>query len=186
MPLMWVPEHNPAFAVIDKAYDDDADRKVVAFGQKIAFGKVHKGGDTVVETESISFRGKASLGDSRPHMSQARVVLPAVQQLSAIGSVPVAYDDDYRSGGFDDPDNPGEVWAKVLTDPSQREHPTDDVIALPQLTFGAGAPSGSDKAGGFLSPDQPIRALSRAKGTVGDPAGTKKLDFDPTLSLIHI
>ena len=76
MPLMWVPEHNQAFAAVDKAYDDDADRKVVAFGQKVAFGKVHKGGDTVVETESISFRGKASLGDSRPHMSQARVRAP--------------------------------------------------------------------------------------------------------------
>ena len=84
MPLMWVPEPHPGeFAVVDKAYDDDADRKVVAFGQKIAFGKVHKGGDTVVETESISFRGKASLGDSRPHMSQARVVAPG--RAAAVG-----------------------------------------------------------------------------------------------------
>jgi hypothetical protein len=190
-PLLWVAEAFGATAAnrhtVDKAYDASPNRKVEAFGQKIAFGPVQKGGDTVLETESISLRGQAALGDSRPHMSQAKVSLPAVQQLSAIGSVPIVYHALYKAGGFTDPNNSGEVWAAVPLDDTQVElsgGPGDDEISpLPQLKFGAAAPSGSDKAGGFLSPDLPIRGLSRLSGTVGDLNGMATKHFDPTAFL---
>ncbi len=185
-PLLWVPDavqgfetDAEAFAAVDKEYDGSANRKIAAFGQKIAFAPVLKGGDTAAETVSISLRGKASLGDSRPHMSQARVTMPAVQQLSGIGDVPVAYHDVYRATGFGGAGNTGELWAKVLIDAAQREIDNDDVIALPNLKFGQGAPSGSDKAGGFLNPDLPIRGLSRQSGTVGDTVGMATKTFDP-------
>jgi hypothetical protein len=182
-PLLWVAESFGATAAhnkqVDDAYDASPNRKIPAFGQKVAFGPVQKGGDTVLETESISLRGKAALGDSRPHMSQAKVSVPAVQQLSASGPVPIVYHSLYKSGGFTDPSNTGEIWAAIPLDTSQVEHATDEVSPLPQLKFGASAPSGSDKAGGFLSPDLPIRGLSRSSGTVGDLAGMAKQQFDP-------
>jgi hypothetical protein len=178
-PLLWVAESYHDFAKVDDEYDKSPNRKIPALGQKVAFGPVQKGGDTVLEAESISLRGKAALGDSRPHMSQAKVSLPAVQQLSPVGSVPIVYHSLYRSGGFENPGNTGEVWAAIPLAASQVEHSTDEVSALPQLTFGSGAPSGSDKAGGFLSPDLPIRGLSRKSGTVGDLAGMATQHFDP-------
>ncbi|SDI33172.1 hypothetical protein SAMN05192558_107173 [Actinokineospora alba] len=179
-PLMWVAEHYQDFAKTDKAYDEDPARKVPALGQKIAFGPVRAGGDTVAETDSILLRGKARLGDSTPRMSAAHVSVPAVQALSGTGPVPIAYHDEYRKVGFSGPTNTGELWAKVLVDPAQREHPTDPTTTLPQLKFGAGAPSGSDKAGGFLSPDLPIRGLSRTSGAVGDIVGMQTKQFNPT------
>lgn len=178
-PLLWVAEANQKFGVVDALYDADPNRKVPAFGQKVAFAPVHKGGDTAVEAVSISFRGKASLGDSRPHMTQAQVSLPAVQQLSGVGPVPVTYHAKYRAGGFTSSANTGELWAAVLSDAALRELPSDDVIALPQLKFGSSPTAGSDKAGGFFSPDLPIRGLSRLTGTVGDIDGMATKKFDP-------
>ena len=182
-PLLWVAESYHDFATVDAEYDHSANRKIPALGQKVAFGPVQKGGDTLLETESISLRGKASLGDSRPHMSQAKVIVPAVQQLSAVGPLPIVYHSLYRSGGFESPSNVGEVWAAIPLEASQVELPSDEVSPLPQLKFGAGAPSGSDKAGGFLSPDLPIRGLSRKTGTVGDLSGMATQHFDPTAFL---
>jgi hypothetical protein len=178
-PLLWVAESYQEFAKVENEYDNSSNRKIRALGQKVAFGPVHKGGDTVLETESISLRGKAALGDSRPHMSQAKVSVPAVQQLSATGPLLIVYHSLYRSGGFTDPGNTGEVWAAIPLDASQIEHATDEISPLPQLKFGAAAPSGSDKAGGFLAPDLPIRGLSRKSGTVGDLAGMATQHFDP-------
>jgi hypothetical protein len=179
-PLLWVAESYEDFAKVDAEYDSNPNRKIAAHGQKVAFAPVHKGGDTVLETESISLRGKAVLGDSRPHMSQAKVLVPAVQQISATGPVPIVYHSLYKSGGFTNPNNTGEIWAAIPLDATQIEHAMDETSPLPQLKFGAGAPSGSDKAGGFLAPDLPIRGLSRASGTVGDLAGMAKKQFDPT------
>ncbi|MGE5272837.1 MAG: hypothetical protein ACM3QU_03575, partial [Verrucomicrobiota bacterium] len=178
-PLLWVAESYHDFAAVDKEYDQSDLRKIPAHGLKVAFAPVFKGGDTVLEAETISLRGNATLGDSRPHMSQARVSVPAVQQLSATGPVPIVYHSLYRSGGFTDPNNTGEVWAAIPLDASQIEHSTDEISPLPQLKFGAGASSGSDKAGGFLSPDLPIRGLSRKSGTVGDLAGMATQHFVP-------
>ena len=178
-PLLWVAESYHELGKVDTEYDTSPNRRISAFGQKVAFAPVHKGGDTVLETESISLRGKAALGDSRPHMSQAKVLLPAVQQLSGIGAVPIVYHSLYRSDGFASPSNTGEIWAAIPLEEPQRELNSDDLVPLPQLKFGAGAPSGSDKAGGFLSPDLPIRGLSRISGTVGDLAKMAKKEFDP-------
>jgi hypothetical protein len=182
-PLLWVAESYDDYAKVDAEYDSNPNRKIPAHNHKVAFAPVLKGGDTVLETESISLRGKATLGDSRPHMSQAKVSVPAVQQLSATGPLPIVYDTLYKAGGFTNPNNTGEVWAAIPLAASQIEHPTDEVSPLPGLKFGASAPSGSDKAGGFLAPDLPIRGLSRKSGTVGDLAGMATQHFDPTAFL---
>ena len=140
-PLMWVAEHYQgpqAFAQIDQAYATDPDRVVAAQGQRISFTPVLKGGDTAVDTQSLSFLGKARLGGSRPRVDAASVSLPAVQAISAVGAVEISYTGTYKGSGFGGAANSGEVWAAVKN--------------APTMGFGAGKPSGSDKAGGFSRP----------------------------------
>ena len=169
-PLIWVAEHYHGFGTVDTTYDKDAGRLAPVGGQRISFAPSRPGEDTSAETVSISLRGKARLGDSTPRMSRAEIVLPAVQRLSGIAPVPIAYHPAYKSSGFA---NPGELWARVLVAGEQTpEHPTDATITLPQLKFGKGASSASDKGGGFLTPDLPIRGLSRVTGATGDANGS--------------
>jgi hypothetical protein len=176
--------HDPQdLQAVDDEYDADPDRHVAALGQKIAFAPATGGGDTTAEASSISLRGKAAFGDSRPHMTQASVSLPAVQQLSGIEPIPIRYHERYRAGGFEASNNTGELWATVLVDDTLRELDTDTVVPLPKLSFGANQPSGSDKAGGFLSPELPIRGLSRLSGTVGDIEKMATKQFDPATFL---
>ena len=88
----------------------------------------------------------------------------------------------YRNKGFADPANPGQVWAHVLvTGERKGQLSTDPDFPLPLLRFGPGAPSGSDRSGGFLTPNIPIRALSRVNGVGGDPAGMAAKNFDPVV-----
>jgi hypothetical protein len=180
MPLMWVAEHYKQFSTVDQAYDADPKRKVPAYGQQVAFAPVAKGGDTVVATTTLAFQGKAALGTSTPRMTSAEVLIPAVQQLSPTAPVPIAYHPTYKQGGFAGTANTGQLWARVLVQGEQQpEHITDPVVPLPLLRFGDGAPSRSDKCGGFLTPNVPIRGLSRVTGTVGDVAGMATQSFDP-------
>jgi hypothetical protein len=181
MPLMWVAEHYKKFDLINQAYDNAPWRAVDAHGQSIAFAPSRQGGDTRLTTTRLRFRGRAELGTSTPYMSSAEVRVPAVDALSPPpAAVPIAYGDLYRAKGFANPANPGEIWAEVLVagdKPGQL--PSDPVTALPMLRFGEGAPSSSDRAGGFLAPNIPIRGLSRLAGVVGDPAGMAARQFKP-------
>jgi hypothetical protein len=178
---MWVAEHFPNFAEINAAYEGkDAWRAVPMHGHPIAFAPPNNGGDTRLATEVVRFRGRASFGTSTPYMSSAMVRLPAAEALSSPGPVPLAYGDLYRAKGFANPANPGEVWADVLVAGERAgQLVTDPVIALPQLRFGPGATSATDRSGGFLAPNIPIRALSRTTGLVGDPVGMAAQKFEP-------
>ncbi len=180
MPLLWVAERFQDFPVVDNAYASDSKRKVAAYGQRMAFAPISTGGDTVLAAAMLAFQGKAELGTSTPRMSSAEVLIPAVQQLSPTGQVPIAYHPVYKQHGFSSAANSGELWARVLVQGEQQpEHASDPMVALPVLRFGDGAPSGSDKSGGFLTPNVPIRGLSRVAGTVGDAAGMVTQSFDP-------
>ena len=180
MPLLWVAERFQKFAVVDQAYDADPRRKAAAYGQRVAFAPAVIGGDTVAAATTLAFQGKAEFGTSTPRMTSAEVLIPAVQQLSPTGPVPIAYHPAYKAHGFTGAANSGELWARVLVlGEQQPEHNTDQMAPLPVLRFGDGAPSGSDKSGGFLTPNVPIRGLSRLTGTVGDDAGMATQSFDP-------
>ena len=180
MPLLWVAAHYRPFANVDKFYANDPKRMVQAHGQRVAFAPGRGGGDTSLETAVVRFLGKAQQGTSTPRMSSADVLIPAVQKLSPVGPVPIDYHPTYKQKGFTGAGNEGELWARVLVAGEQApEHPTDRTIPLPVLGFGAGASSGSDKAGGFLAPNLPIRGVSRLTGVVGDTTGMAKQSFDP-------
>jgi hypothetical protein len=182
--LIWVAEHYGDFATVDKAFDNAAERVVDALGQSIAFAPQITGGDTMLTTEKLRYRGRAQRGVSTPYLSSADVRVPAAEVLSPAGPVTIGYADLYHSKGFSSTANPGQVWANVLVTGDPKgvlQHKTDPAVSLPQLRFGAGAPSTSDRSGGFLTPDIPIRALSRTMGTVGDPAGAATQHFDPAV-----
>ena len=50
-PLLWVAESYHQFGKVDTEYDTSPNRRIPAFGQKLAFAPVHKGGDTVLGAE---------------------------------------------------------------------------------------------------------------------------------------
>lgn len=181
MPLLWVAESYREYANVDTAYDGSGPlRTVEAQGQPICFAPLNHGGDTRVATDKLRFLGRAALGGSTPRMSSAEVRVPAVEALSPAGSIPIAYHPAYASQGFALPANTGEIWAQVLVSGELAgERPDDPTLALPQLQFGAGAPSASDRAGGFLTPNVPMRGLSRSNGVVGDANGMANQQFDP-------
>lgn len=184
-PLLWVAEHFTSDSggrdAVEAEYAKSALRKVPAHGQQIAFAPAIKGGDTTNDTDAVSLMGTAHAPPrtSTPRMTQASVRMPAVERISGVGPVPVSYAGLYGEVGFGGA-NTGQVWAELTTSDALKELPNDEVAALPVLRFGAGAPAGSDKSGGFLAPDQPIRGLSRLSGTVGDVAGMATNTFDPT------
>lgn len=183
-PLLWVAEHFTAAKsgrdAVEAEYRRSELRKVAARGQQIAFAPAAKGGDTTNDTDEVFLMGTAHAppATSTPHMTQARVRLPAVERISGVGPVPIRYAEPYRKHGFGGT-NPGQVWAAAVTSDALKEEPTDAVAALPVMRFGSGAPAGSDRSGGFLAPEQPIRGLSRLSGTVGDVAGMAAQTFDP-------
>ncbi|MGJ4844132.1 hypothetical protein [Leifsonia sp. Le1] len=188
-PMLWVSEsvQPPDFAtVIHAKYDTDPDREVAAHGQRIAFAPRPStgAGDAQAETQTVRLLGTPVVGSSTPTMSSADVVLPAVQHLSATPSLPVSYAKQFLSTGLD-AGNPGQVWANVLADDgtiTAADFPdlTAHGIPLPSLSFGgAGSTSGTDKGGGFVAPNLPIRGVSALSGPVGDIDNAIDLDFNP-------
>lgn len=174
MPLMWVNEafHGPAPKnkkgkddSVDAFYLGDHRRVTDGLGQNIAFvPKVVGKPDSRVEARRLYFRGAARLGASDPTLTAAEVVLPAVQRLSPTESLAISYRDQYVKSGLT---GQGTVWAKVLEGPGGASGAADPTSEPTALGFGGGG-AGSDKAGGFLSPNVPIRALSVDTGPVGD------------------
>ncbi|MCS5719728.1 hypothetical protein N1027_16465 [Herbiconiux sp. CPCC 205763] len=201
MPLLWVAEHASAAAqqaAIDAEYDASPLRSVPARGQRIAFapplprsGPVSPpgGGDPIVETRLLRFRGKAGLGTATPRVSSADVVVTAAKQIAGVDSLTIAYHSTYRTEGFSAA-NTGKVWAIALTE----EHITNvdyvDVVLdgeatlqqVPILSFGDPDHS-SESGGGFVQPSQPLAGLSALTGIVGDPDGAMTQQFDPSAAL---
>ncbi|MFB2598501.1 hypothetical protein ACEXQE_11950 [Herbiconiux sp. P17] len=201
VPLMWVAEHASAAdqqAAIDAEYDASPLRAVPARGQLIAFaqplprsGSVSppNGGDPIVETNLLRFRGAAGLGTATPRVSSADVVVTAAKQIAGVDSLTIAYHSAYRTDGFSAA-NTGKVWAIALT----QEHITSvdyvDVVLdgeatlqeVPILSFGDPDHS-SESGGGFVQPSQPLAGLSALTGIVGDPDGARTQQFDPSAAL---
>jgi hypothetical protein len=115
-------------------------------GQKIAFAECLVDGDTAFETKSVTFNGQyypaKGIPDLKfhPKMKKANIYLRQVEELTGKReAVQISLTDD---------SNQGHVFAAVTG-------------AKVDFT------GGSDKAGGFLSPNMDISALSRLQGPVG-------------------
>jgi hypothetical protein len=157
-------------AAIIQAYETAPEREIGGDGQSIAMGESSVPGDTAFETVALRFSGvpDTPVGSATPRLSDADVVVPAMRHLArASDPVTVSYAAPYLSSGF----GGANAAAQVLL-----------TLASPTtITFGGG----TDRAGGFVQPDLPVRGLSRAIGIVGDIDSVVSptipgLDFDPT------
>jgi hypothetical protein len=178
-PLLWVNAANQSFSAIEKEYNDSQNRILDAGGQNIAF--VSKQGDkpdSRLETERIWLRGKALRGgDSIPSMLGATVKMPAVQRLSPTGALAIRFRQEYVDGGLGSA-GVGDVWAEVIQGPGYTPGTNQEQSSpATEVKFGSGG-AGSDKSGGFFSPNLPVRAISAATGPVGDMIGASANKFD--------
>lgn len=181
-PLLWVAEQFDKPAEVDLEYDKDPKRVILAHGQKFAFTPRSSNGDSISETQTLRFRGRAARGESTPFLSSADVVMDAARRLSNVGPITVVYNDNYLANGLGEKTgdaNRGQLWANVLLPEAKtdRQATLDQVVSLPSVSFGTPS-AGSDRAGGFVTPDLPIRGLSTLSGAVGDVASMENLQFN--------
>lgn len=157
-PLLFVAAHlggNAAeVAQIVNAYDNAPDRPIAADGQSIAFARSGMPGDAAMETVSLRFTAEpgapGTLTDT-PRLEDADVVIPAMRHLApASPQTRIKYAQTYLDLGFTGKNAEPQVFLSLDTPAS--------------ISFS----SGTDKAGGFIQPDLPVRGLSRALGAVGD------------------
>lgn len=134
-------------------------RAIALNAQTVALASSGKPGDTSFETNLLRFTGDP--GDpatltSAPHMSGANLVVPAMKRLAPQADpVDVHFADPYLTSQFAGPNADAQVFL---------------ALDSPSLISFAGTVAGgtTEKSGGFLQPDLPVRGLSRTLGTVGD------------------
>lgn len=139
-------------------YNNKADFTLINFwNQKIAYAGCMVDGDTTFETETINFGAQPYPakweGDIKfhPKIQLANVYIKQIEELT--GSHTTA------SISLEDDNNAGSVFARV----------TGAVVDFS---------GGTDKSGGFISPNMSINALSKLQGPVGgDLADIKNLTF---------
>ncbi len=130
-------------------------------GQKIAYAESFLPGDTEYETDSIQFKGtRLVINDETtrkfyPEVDRANVYIRDIEELTGDKrAVPVRMVDD---------DNKGKIFVRLLNSDGN-------------LDFSGG----SDKAGGFLSPNMNITSISKLQGPIGgDVNDMKDLNFNP-------
>ncbi len=157
-PLLFVAAHLGGSAAgrttIRNAYVDDADQDIAANGQALAFAESSTPGDTAMETVTLRFTGEPGLPGtlrSEPTLQDADLIIPAMRHLAPTApATTVSYAAPYNTSGFTGTNAQAQVFLALA--------------GVEKIQFGGG----TDKAGGFIQPDLPVRGLSRALGAVGD------------------
>lgn len=163
-------------------------------GQRVAFAKESKPGDTTYEAKTVAFKGRNFLvtgmaggcpaetdriptAERRPsgyeapflpYVDKAWLAVEAIRHLAGQQAMPAfQYHDAFRNNGFGEAGggNAGEVLLKLAT-------------GTLGLNFNA---NGTDKSGGFISPNLDITGLTRKSGPVGGNLSlpTFPNSFDP-------
>jgi hypothetical protein len=158
-PLLWVDASYHDLANIQNAYSIDGQNGIPADGQTVALAKSATPGDTAFETHTLFFSGHPTPppgATSFPSLASANIVVPAMKHLApAAPAVDVTFAQPYVNDGFTGPNSAPQVFLELVT-PSQ-------------ISFAKSVSGGTtEKSGGFLQPDIPVRGLSRVLGTVGD------------------
>lgn len=164
MPLAFLENRvardtNLAQQVINKYNPNRTYTETDFSGQDVAYAESLVDGDTAFETEWLNFGGKTypATGQAdikfHPIMQEAGVYIKQVDELTGIRKpARIRLEDDK---------NAGMVFARV-----------EDAV----VDFSGG----SDKAGGFLSPNMAVTALSKLQGPVGGAVDEiKELTFNP-------
>jgi hypothetical protein len=138
-------------------------------GQTVAMARPTRAGDTDVEVAYLVFDGDVDRVHftSRPKLTKVRGIVPAMRHLSPQApAVDMTYAAPYLAHGLDSPGNPAELVLKLTSPPAAIDFST-----------------GSDRSGGFISPNMQVAGVSRSLGTVGEtgdaPGGLTNGQFDP-------
>ncbi|MCW2667632.1 MAG: hypothetical protein JWN57_2594, partial [Frankiales bacterium] len=167
-PLLFVAAHLPSGGVsaADITAEYLTDASVAADGQSVAFAESSTPGDAAMETLTLTFTGEpgpAGSMRSRPRLTRAQVVVPAMRHLApAAPPTEVTYAVPYVVSGFG-AGNPGEVFLAVADG------------GKVDVSFAGNTESG----GGFLAPNLPVRGMSRANGAIGDVASAAAGTLQP-------
>ena len=145
--------------VIKKYHENKAFTEIPVYGQKVAYAESLVEGDTLFETDTIVFGAQVYPATGtydlkfHPMMQSSKIYMKQLEELT--GSRKLA------EISLEDDENSGMVFAKVKN-------------AI--LDFSSG---GTDKSGGFLSPNMTITGLSKLQGPIGgDIEDLKKLVFN--------
>ncbi|MGH9222305.1 MAG: hypothetical protein ACRD2W_00535 [Acidimicrobiales bacterium] len=157
-PLLFVaaelPKPGLPATTIRNTYKNAPERNIGAHGQSIAYAATTKAGDTSFETSALRFLGEpgpAGSLTSTPELEEADVVVPAMRHLAPEApTTTVNYAAPYLTSGFTAANTEAQVFLALKN--------------VATIKFD----KGTDKAGGFVQPDLPVRGLSRALGAVGD------------------
>lgn len=165
-PLLFVGEgmvNEIGAAAISAEYENDDD--IAANGQQVAYARAGKPADTTLESHNLRFSATAEVSTAQPQLADARIVVPAMQHIAPEApQTTVGFAADYVDAEFGGGNAAGQVFLKVLD------------ASPPAAVFG----SASDRAGGFISPDLPVRGLSRVQGAVGEVDKLAGGTFDAT------
>jgi hypothetical protein len=159
-PLLFVaeqlPTNQPGQSADDirNEYVNDPEHAIAASGQSIAYAASGTPGDSAFESVTLRFDGTpgpAGSGTSTPFLGEADIVVPAMRHLAPSSpTTTVKYAAPYLDEGFGGKNAEPQVVFELKTPAT--------------ISFGAS----TDKAGGFVQPDLPVRGLSRTLGAVGD------------------
>ena len=165
---------------ISDTYTVGGHDRVPADGQPVSYAAPLDHGDTQLETALLTWDGHADPDrfTSRPYLVSASAVVPSLRHLAGQApAVTLEYAEPYLAAdpageqamGFG-PANPGGLFLRLASAPVSVDFST-----------------GTDRAGGFVSPNLTVKALSRSLGAVGDDgsAGTGLAAgrFDPAVFL---
>lgn len=154
-------------------------RQIQGRGQSLAVAAPVKAGDTSVEVAHVVFDGVIDPVNvtSRPFLVEARAIVPSMRHLAPQApAVDLVYAKPYLADGLP---------ARALNAPPVPGTPNagELILALKSTPAAVDFSSGSDRAGGFVSPNLSVRGISRALGAIGEsgdaPSAFDGGTFDP-------
>ena len=143
-------------AIISSYNSASADlRDAMLGGQGVTFAPSKTKGDTILETNDVTFGADPRSGDGprfQPKVDAAKVVIPAVKQATGgPGTATIKWEPSYLANSGDVIGNVANVFAQVTNG---------------ALNFGS-----TERSGGLVAPDLSISGLSRSLGPIGGPVG---------------
>ena len=149
--------------------------QILGRGQTLAVARPVKAGDTSVEVGHLVFDGEIDQANvtSRPFLKEMRAIVPSMRHLAPQApAVDLVFATPYLDLGLPE-------RALDATPLAGTPNAGEVILALKSLPAAVDFSNGSDRAGGFISPNLSVKAMSRALGAVGDPSALVDGKFDP-------
>ena len=135
--------------------------QILGRGQTLAVAQPVKAGDTSVEVAHLVFDGEIDPANvtSRPFLKEMRAIVPSMRHLAPQAP---AVDLVFATPYLDLTGSPG-AHATRRRKPGT-PNAGEVILALKSLPAAIDFSNGSDRAGGFVSPNLSVKAMSRALG----------------------